>query len=285
MTELFTVVDDGTNRPRWLAGRQGGVTATDISRLARGGAGTWAAVRAEKEGRGRDFKNAAMQHGIDREKVIAEYARASFGLVPSSALLAAIDEPRYLATPDGLSETETGEYKTTIHDWPTLLDAPARYLDQMLWQMRVTGRRKARLVFEPHDNGVPLYPFPRHFEFAYDESRVTELEAVAQEFLAGGEADENAAALDVLLSARVEAKETADAATAQVSLIDEQIRELLGGKPTKFEGSLANLTLSAPTTRSAFDSTAFKAAQPDVYQQFVKSSPVTPRLTITTRSN
>jgi hypothetical protein len=199
---VSTILASSTDRPAWLAARQGGVTATDVARLARGGAGTWAAVRAEKAGTARDFHNAAMQHGIDREGKILEFASAAFGLEPCGDLHAADDEPRFLATPDAISATEIGEVKTTVHDWDVLSDAPGRYIDQMLWQMRVTGRRRGRLVFEPHENGVPVYPWPKHFVVEYDEARVAVLEQAARDFLdADAEPDEDAAELDALLDA------------------------------------------------------------------------------------
>ena len=285
MSYRILVPDSRLDRPAWLAARQTGVTATDVARLARGGAGTWAAVRAEKDGTARDFHNSAMQHGTDREGFIADYALSAFGITPCHAVVAADDNPRYLASPDGVGDEEVGEYKTTVHDWAVLSDAPGRYIDQTLWQMRVTGRRRGRLVFEPHENGVPLYPFPRDFVIEWDAARVAELEAVADEFLSGpGEADENAAELDALLTARVEAKDAADVAAAKVAAYDEQIRELVHGQPTKFEGSLANLTLSAGSITHKFDSTALKQADPDTFNRFVKASPVKGRLTITART-
>lgn len=281
-----TILASSTDRPTWLAARQGGVTATDIARLARGGAGTWAAVRAEKAGTGRDFHNAAMQHGNNREPVILEYAAAAFGLEPCGDLYAAEDEPRFLATPDAISETEIGEVKTTVHDWDILSDAPGRYIDQMLWQMRVTGRRRGRLIFEPHEHGVPVHPWPKHFVVEYDEARVAVLEQVAREFLAAdGEPDEDAAELDALLDDAMNLKEIADAAAARHRAALDRIEAHLGGEPRKFEGSRANLTRSADSVSRRFDSTAFKKAAPDTFQQFQVAVPVKGRLTITPRSD
>lgn len=283
---MSTILASSTDRPAWLAARQGGVTATDIARLARGGAGTWAAVRAEKAGTARDFHNAAMQHGTNREPVILEFASAAFGLEPCGDLYAADDEPRFLATPDAISDTEIGEVKTTVHDWTVLSDAPGRYIDQMLWQMRVTGRRRGRLIFEPHENGVPIYPWPKHFVVEYDEDRVAVLERAAREFLAADdEPDEDAAELDALLDDVLNLKEIADAATARYKAAVERVEQHLGGEPRKFEGSRANLTRSADTTSRRFDSVAFKKAAPDTFEQFQMSVPVKGRLTITPRSD
>jgi hypothetical protein len=283
---VSTILASSSDRPAWLAARQGGVTATDVARLARGGAGTWAAVRAEKAGTARDFHNAAMQHGNNREPVILEYAAAAFGLEPCGDLHAADDEPRFLATPDALNDAEIGEVKTTVHDWEILSDAPGRYIDQMLWQMRVTGRRRGRLIFEPHEDGVPTYPWPKHFVVEYDEDRVTVLEQAASEFLASdAEPDEDAAVLDALVDDAMNLKEIADAAAARHRAALDRIEAHLGGEPRKFEGSRANLTRSADSVSRRFDSSAFKKAAPDTFQQFQVDVPVKGRLTITPRSD
>lgn len=284
MTGDFIVVHDGADRASWMDARRGGVTATDVARLASGGAGTWAAIRAEKAGRARDFDNAAMQHGREREPFILRYAASQFGLTPCGQLLGALDRPEYLATPDALGSDEVGEVKTTVTDWATLGDAPRRYIDQVLWQMRITGRRRGRLIFEPHENGVPLHLFPRDFIIEWDAERVAELEAFADEFLAGdAEPDEDAAALDSLLTEYVELAEIADAAKKSADAIKARIEEHLGGAPRRFEGSLANLTRAKDGFAKRFDADALKSADPDTYTRFVKSSPVKGRLTISVR--
>ncbi len=274
-----------SDRPAWLEARRHGITATDVARLASGGAGTMAAIRAEKAGTARDFRSHAMQHGIDREPVILAYAESAFGLHPSGDLLAADDQPLYLATPDAINDDEVGEVKTTVHDWPTLADAPRRYIDQILWQMRVTGRRRARLIFEPHEDGIPVHPFPRHFIVEYDAERVAELERLADEFLASdGEPDEDAAELDALLAEYMDLDDVAAAARERADAAKGRIEEHLAGKPRKFEGSVANLTRSADSTSKRFDSVAFKKANPHDYDRFTKDVPTKGRLTITRRA-
>lgn len=270
----YTVIDDGTDRQAWLARRQSGVSATDVARLARGGTNTWAAIRAEKAGKGRDFKNTAMQHGKDREPVIARFADNMFGLHHSTALLAATDEPRFIATPDLLGDGEVGDIKTTVHDWQHVSELPGRYVDQVLWQMRVTGFHSARLIYEPHENGVPLYPFPKFFPIEWDADRVAHLEAIAYEFLADdGEPDEDAAVLDALLTDAAMRKEIADAAAASYRSALDRIEEHLGGKPRRFDGSLASLTRSADGVTSAVDTTRLKRELPDVAAQYTRQSP------------
>ncbi|WP_350347223.1 YqaJ viral recombinase family protein [Agromyces sp. G08B096] len=284
MSEPFIILHSGEDRDGWLEARRPVVTATDVARLARGGAGVWAAIRAEKAGRGRDFRNAAMQHGNEREPFIAAYAQSAFGIRPSKALVAASDRPEFAATPDGIGPDEVGEYKTTVHDWAVLSDAPGRYIDQALWQMRVTGRRRARLVFEPHDNGIPLYPFPKDFLIEWDAKRVAELEEVADEFFTlAVAADEDAAELDALLTEYATLAEIADAAKARADAAKARIEDHLDGKPRRFEGSLANLTRSKDGFSKRFDQTALKEADPDTFEKYLRSTPTKGRLTITLR--
>lgn len=282
----FIVLDDGTDRARWLDARRPVVTATDVARLARGGANTWAAIRAEKAGYARNFDTSAMQHGREREPFIARYAGAAFGLEPCGALLAAADRPEYAATPDLLGDEEVGEAKTTVHDWTSLAEVPGRYIDQNLWQQRVTGRKRGRLVFEPHENGIPVYPFPKDFVIERDEARIRELEAVADEFLAGNpdEWSEEDAALDALLTEYAEYAELAGAWSKRADRAKAAIEELLGGQARRFEGSVANLSRAKDGFSQRFDQSALRAADPDTFARFVKPSPVKGRLTITLRS-
>jgi hypothetical protein len=281
----YTVICDSTDRASWLAARTLGVTATDVARLARGGAKTWGAIRAEKAGKGRDFMNAAMQHGRDREPKIIQFAAKQFGVEPFGKLVAADDEPKFLATPDAIGPV-VAEVKTTVHDWLTLSDVPGRYIDQTLWQMRVTGIHRAVLLFEPHENGVPIYPFPKHFDVDYDQARVAHLESVAYEFLnSTDEPDEDAAVLDALLTDAAMRKEVADAAARSYQEAVSAIEEYLGGKPRQFEGSLATLTRSADGVSNTFATAEFKKTHPDVYADFVRQSPRKGALRITLRTD
>lgn len=284
----IVLADRAVDEQAWFDGRTMVVTATEVATLIRGGAGAWAAIRAEKNGVRRTFTNRAMTHGTEREPILAEYARTSFGLIPCSALLIDPDYPKYGASPDAITVdgSMVGEFKTTIHDWESWDDVPPRYRDQMLWQMFITGARQGKLVFEPHEDYVPFYPFPKVFDLEYDESRVRELREVADQFLAGGgEASEADVRLDQLLTARVEAKDRVAVAEAEVDRLDDLIRDELDNKPARFEGSLANLTLSADSVAERFDSVAFKKAQPDTYLSFTKQTPVKGRLTINLRKD
>jgi hypothetical protein len=280
----YTVVYDGTDREVWLEKRTEGVTATDIARLARGGTETWKAIRAEKAGYSRDFTNAAMQHGRDREPTIARFAQSMFGLYRSTALLAWNGEMRFMATPDllGAGKFKVGDIKTTVHDWDTLDDVPGRYIDQLLWQMLVTGEKVAALVYEPHENGVPLYPMPKMLPVEWDSARVHKLQATAYEFLSeDGEPDEDAAELDALLTDAAMRKELADAAEESYRHATAAIEAHLQGKPRRFDGSLASLTRSADGITTSLDQAAFKKDHPDLAAKYLRQSPRKGSLRIT----
>ena len=282
----IVLADRAVDERAWFDAHNLLVSATEVATLIRGGAGAWAAIRAEKNGLRRSFTNRAMTHGTEREPVIAEWARTSLGLIPCSALLIDPDYPKYGASPDAITVDSSmiGEYKTTIHDWDSWEDVPPRYRDQMFWQMFITGARVGKLVYEPHEDYIPLHPFPRVLDLDYDEARVAILRETADQFMAGGgEATEEDLKLDQLLTAHVEAKDRASVADAEVERLSELIRDQVDNRPIRFEGSRANLTLSADSVSERFDSVAFKKAQPDIYRTFTKPSPVKGRLTISLR--
>lgn len=280
----YRIVNSGTDRSAWLEARRTGITATDVARLASGGAAVVEAIKAEKAGLGRDFDTPAMRHGRDREPVIAAYAEATFALSHSTALVASSDRPEHMATPDMLGANTVGEIKTTVHDWQTVADVPKRYHDQMQWEMHVTGATRCFLIFEPHEGFVPLYPDPKHFIIPRDDDRIAELVTIADEFLASDvEASADAAELDALVSAYADADEIASPLIARRDEARAAIEKFLNGEPRKFAGSRALVTRSADGTRKSFSQAALKADHPDVVDAYTIEQPVKGRLTITLR--
>ena len=280
----YRIVNSGTDRSAWLDARRAGVTATDVARLASGGAAVVEAIKAEKAGLGRDLDTPAMRHGRDREPVIAAYAEATFALSHSTALIASADRPEHMATPDMLGAKTVGEIKTTVHDWQTIADVPKRYHDQMQWEMHVTEATRCFLIFEPHEGFIPLYPDPRHFIIPRDDDRIGELVTIADEFLASNvQADPDAAELDALVSAYADADEIASPLIARRDKARAAIEKFLNGEPRKFAGSRALVTRSADSIRKSFSQAALKADHPDVVDAYTIEQPVKGRLTITLR--
>lgn len=281
------VIDDGSVRERWLEARRGYVCATDAARIFLGGAGAWAALRAEKA-TGESWKgNRYTEHGRSREPVLAAYAAARFGLEQNHALIGNPAFPKFAATPDARDPRarRVGEFKTTIHDWPTLDDVNREYIVQGAWQMLVDDADECLLIFEPHDGFVPIYPEPRHFVIPRGYVPEDELVAEVERWLAAEDVvpDEDAVTLDVLGQEYVVELAAFEQAKARVEAVKQRIRELLGDKPRKFEGSAANITLSVPKPAQRFQSDAFKADHPELFKQYQAASASSPRLTITPR--
>lgn len=281
---LFPVADS-TDREAWLEIRRTGVTATDVAKIGSGGAGAFRSVLRDKRGELADFRNRFMEHGSEREAAIAAWVELKFTIAPSSTLFAHRDNPRYLATPDGVSKDfafsgELAEIKTTKNEW----DGPsAFYTRQMQWQMFVTGADYTYFVWEQHDdNWQPMDLEPHYVGVRRDQAMIDDLREKADELLRFMDDEEPMPdpAIDDLITRRLEAKADLDQQQKLLDSIDERIRAYIGDRPSmKVLGSAGNLTYSTSTSQR-FASTEFKKAHPDVYSQFVKESQST-RLTIT----
>ena len=282
----YRIVNSGTDRESWLEARTHGVTATDVARLASGGASVIGAIKAEKVGMGRRFETRATRHGHDREPIIAAYAADAFALAPSTALLASAARPEHMATPDMLGANTVGEIKTTVHDWTSIADVPKRYHDQMQWEMYVAEATRCFLIYEPHEGFVPIYPDPRHFIIPRDDDRISELITIADEFMASdAEPDPDAAELDALLNAYADAEEMAAPMLRRRDEARAAIEEFLHGQPRKFPGTRALLTRSADGTRRTFQPTKLRDDHPDLYDAYTVEAPVKGRLTISLRGS
>lgn len=122
----------------WVAARRHGVTATQVSNASTPAGFERAAAEFLVEWREPD--NPYMMFGRDYEGFIADWVEAEFDVLPNEWLIAG-ENPRHLATPDGLSSDHRriGEYKTTGKDWETVEKLPLRYRRQVQWQLHVTG--------------------------------------------------------------------------------------------------------------------------------------------------
>jgi len=155
-SHLRRIVTDGSDRGAWMRARARGITATDVAKLS-----TPRSIEsaAWQKLHGSSFTgNAYTRHGTEREPEIAAWVLREHGIEPSRALFHAEEDLRHLATPDGLVQRESGhlelaEIKTTNKQWRSI---PRGYLRQIWWQQYVLGAERTLMVWERHENFVPV---------------------------------------------------------------------------------------------------------------------------------
>jgi hypothetical protein len=180
------VVADSTDRVAWLRARSQGVTATDAAKLATR-ASVKTAVWEKLHGSPRSFGGSRYtDHGREREPVIAAWAAGTHGMSHSSLLYHAASDRRHLATPDGLRVSAGGvlelcEIKTTSKPWRAV---PRSYLRQVWWQQYVLGAERTLIVWEQHDDFVPVAAEPQCRWIDRDDDQIAILVSLADELLA-----------------------------------------------------------------------------------------------------
>src|SRR6185312_4889984 len=90
-----------------------------------------------------------------------------------------------LETPDGVARPASGalelaEIKTTKSAWRSI---PRSYLRQVWWQQYVLGAERTLLVWEQHDNFVPVNPEPECRWIERDENEIYLLVGLATQVL------------------------------------------------------------------------------------------------------
>ncbi|WP_328796669.1 YqaJ viral recombinase family protein [Marisediminicola senii] len=178
---LSRIVAHSTNRFAWLRARAMGVTATDVARLSSSRAVL--ALAAEKSAGSSFFGNAYTDHGRAREPEIARWARSVYGMEPSVALFHADGNRDHLATPDGMRQRnalELCEIKTTMSTWRSI---PRSYLRQVWWQQYVLGAERTLVVWEKHENFVPVDREPECRWVDRDDNEIHVLVGLADELL------------------------------------------------------------------------------------------------------
>jgi hypothetical protein len=176
------IVVDGTDKFAWLRARSRGVTATDAARLANSRAVQKVAMEKLL---GTNFRgNQFTEHGLLREPHIGRWANSVYGMLHSGALFHADGNRDHLATPDGLRERdgilELCEIKTTAHAWRGI---PRHYLRQVWWQQYVLGAERTLVVWERHDDFVPVHADPECRWVDRDENEIHRLVVLAGELL------------------------------------------------------------------------------------------------------
>ena len=154
------ILAHSTDRVAWLRARSRGITATDVAKLS--SERSVATVARDKYYGSRFSGNAFTDHGREREPAIASWVKAQHGIDASAALYHAYGETAHLATPDGVAVIDgtvvLSEIKTTSSAWKSI---PRSYLRQVWWQQYVLGAERTLVVWEQHDNFVPIAAEPQ----------------------------------------------------------------------------------------------------------------------------
>lgn len=164
----------------WLQIRFESVTATDINRmtLQDGSKGVqFFQILSTKLEQDPGPRFAAYDLGIEREPAIAQIVTELFpeNEFHHNKFLFAGDDFRHVATPDLVGNDAVGEIKVSTKPLAKIRN---RYLDQMQWQMHVTGLERALFIVENR--------FTQHLETQWikrDQRRIDDLEKVASDFL------------------------------------------------------------------------------------------------------
>lgn len=180
---LSRVVADQTDRIGWLRARAQGVTATDVAKLSTP-ASVLAAAMAKLHGSG-FHGNAFTEYGKVREPIIAEWMLTNYRIHSSSQLFRSADDPRHLATPDGLGAGDDGglvlaEIKTTVKPFRSI---PRHYLRQIWWQQYVLGAERTLFVWEEHRDFVPVHDEPACRWVERDDAEIGKLVGLANRLL------------------------------------------------------------------------------------------------------
>ena len=271
------------DRADWLRVRRESVTATDVGKLASGGPAVWAGLKAEKRGHaGQGFMTRAMQHGVEREPVIADILSEEWE--HNRFLLHHEERPEFTATPDLLHRWHewVADIKTAkqVDGW----EPPQAYVDQVLWQMFVTDAEDGFLFVEFYEeSGGELWPLPglESFPISRDDDRIEYLVGLADQFLTDSE---EPSALDVLLAEYASAEKNMREAKQALDDVKSRISDHTADEvpPFKHVSSFGSITKTADHKRTTVDTTALKKERPDVAALFEKTTVTKGSLRITT---
>jgi len=287
------IADKNVDESAWLEARRTGVTATEVRDLAKGGTSVRdKLIESKRTGKRDFFGNKYTEWGLEREPILVETMLKPEGFFGSDVLYHAQENKRHLATPDALYLSDgivlVGEIKTGKGELaPGSAGFIANgYYDQMQFQMYVVGDdcMECLYVWEQHEDFVPK---PAQKEWIKrDQARINELVAIADEFLAA--LDAPAGYLDdpddyaELVREHVRLKSRINELGNELAFVEDAIRLRIGERDSfAIDTTFGRVSLSTPKPAERFDSASFKAAQPDLFKQFVKVSQAKPSLRIT----
>ena len=297
MATLFdrAVADKAVDEEAWLRARRVGVTATEVSKLAApGDSYALTLIKEKTSGERTFFGNQYTDWGLAREEILVENILKPEGFVGSDVLYHADGNPRHLATPDGIYARDgflmLAEIKTSKYD----LDPEGEhfkktnYYDQMQWQLYVAGDDVTEMLFvwEQHNDQWPT-PSPFEANKAWidrDQKRIEELIVIADDFLNqldNGYADDPDDYAELVREHGVLKARIAEYGT-RMAEVEDEIRLRIGERASfAIDTPYGRISYTTPKPSERFDSTAFKAAQPDIYKEYLKLSQSKPSLRIT----
>jgi hypothetical protein len=173
------IVAHSDDRDAWLTARNTGITASNAGQLA-----TENSIDSILKSKFyTDFVgNPATDWGIEREPILLEWAKFN----QNKYLFKSDDNPRFMATPDGIKMSEGSDsivlcqVKTSSKP---LTKIPPNYYRQMQWEMFVMGAHKNLLVWEQHENFVPIGLEPVTLWIDRDEETINKLKKLAEALL------------------------------------------------------------------------------------------------------
>lgn len=297
MSNIFdrAVADKAVDEKAWLLSRRFGVTATEVSKLAKSGAAYSRDLITEKRtGERTFFGNQYTEWGLAREEFLVDSVLKPEGFIGSDVLYRAEDNSNHLATPDGLYVRDgflmVAEIKTSKYDLDPSGEhfAKTGYYDQIQWQMYVAGDEctEALFVWEQHNDEWPdPTPFPAKKAWIdRDQARIDELKVIADAFLdelESGYEDDPTDYEELVREYVVIKKRIAEWASALANT-EEAIRLRIGEREQfSIDTSYGRVLLTTPKASERFDSSAFKKAHPELFKDFVKVSQSKPSLRIT----
>lgn len=174
----FRALADSTDRETWLTARQGKIGASDAAGFAKlESAEGYARAKLKS---GTFAGNAYTEHGNARERFIL----SQIGIPHNTVLFHAADNPRHVATPDGIREFSGGlllaEAKTTNKPFAKI---PPAYLRQIFWAQYVLGAEKTVFAWEVHVGFIPTDMAPRSVIVERDDAAIKKLVQIADAVL------------------------------------------------------------------------------------------------------
>ncbi|WP_049171474.1 YqaJ viral recombinase family protein [Corynebacterium sp. 239_CJEI] len=272
----------------WLAARRQYVTATMIARLAQSRS-EWQRVWDEREHGSSFHGNRYTDWGKDREPNIAAYIQM-FGdsRFERNEALFVHEDGVSAATPDMVLDDEgdlmLAEIKTVKAElaWSRPPAGshprdfiPAKYYDQVQWQLFVTGAHRCVFAWEPHDDF-----FPQQIEWCLierDADRVRELCQIRDEFLAGDWRDDARPDVSSILRRLHEVRLMKRPLDEEEQELLDELRECLGDEDTAFEDAGLKVSWTLPKPRKTWQKKAFEEAHPDLVAEFTKEVPAKKR--------